>query len=74
MNDQVTILVQLINEGTIVFRPTTAKQLEEGLFRLLSTSDYDPKNEEWEFLPNSIVTGQLQTRDGQEVLVAVSAA
>jgi hypothetical protein len=72
MDNQVTILVQLMNEGTTVFRPTTAEKVGQGLFKLLPTPGYDPNNEEWEFLPGSIVLGQIQVRDNEEILVAVS--
>ncbi len=47
--------VRLLNEGTDVFRPIDLIDLEDGTFRMLATPDYHPNDEEWEFLPNSVV-------------------
>ncbi len=50
-----TVYVQLLNEGTPAWRPTRALLLENGLYELLSTPSYDLDDEEWEFLPNTVV-------------------
>lgn len=68
---RVTIYVKLLNEGTDVVRPTEAVRLSDEYFRLLATPDYDPKNEEWEFPPSSIVSAEWQSWSSGEVLVAV---
>ena len=65
-----TIYVSLLNEGTSVVRPTQGVKLGENVYRVLPTKDYDPNNEEWEFPPGSVVECVLETRSGQEILVA----
>jgi hypothetical protein len=62
--------VPLLNEGTPVVRPTQGVQLEGNVYRILPTRDDDPTDEEWEFPPGSVVECTLETRDGQEILVA----
>lgn len=68
----VEIYVQLLREGTPVFRPTRAIPLGKGRYRVLATENYDPEDELWEFPPGNIVCGQLKRLDGDTVLVAVS--
>ena len=70
----VTIYVPLVNEGTSVVRPTQGVKLSENMYRVLPTQDYDPSDEEWEFPPGSIVECHSETRNGQEVLVAMRQA
>lgn len=65
-----TIYIPLLNEGTSVVRPAQAVKLDENLYRVLPTQDYDPNDEEWEFPPGSVVECVLETRSGREVLVA----
>ena len=45
------VFVRLLNEGTSVFRPTSAVDCGDGRFRLLTPDDYDPVDEQWEFPP-----------------------
>ena len=70
----IEIYVKLIGEGTMVFRPTHGELIGEGLFRLLPTEDYDPEDEAWEFLPGSVVRGEMRRLDGGEVIIAVSSS
>lgn len=67
-----TIYVRLLDEGTDVFRPTEVESLEDGLFKLLPTPEYDPDDEHWEFTPGSVVRGVTRKLDGEAVLVAVN--
>jgi hypothetical protein len=68
----VLIYVRLLNEGIdAVYRPTTAERLENGLFRLNSTPDYNPEDEEWEFLPGTTVAGRMEDLYEGRVLVAI---
>jgi hypothetical protein len=60
----VTVYVRLLNEGTEVFRPTRALDMGCGLFKILATPDYDPEDEEWEFLPNATV--RIEMHRGHE--------
>jgi hypothetical protein len=69
----VTIYVRLLNEGTEITRPTEAVALPNGLFKLLPTPDYDPKDEVWEFPPSSVVSGEFQEWSSGEILVAIKA-
>ncbi len=64
------VYVPLLNEGTSVVRPTQGVKLAESVYRILPTSDYDPDDEQWEFPPGSVVECVLETRNGQEILVA----
>ena len=72
-NKTVKISVRLLDEGTSVFRPTLALDLRDGLFRILPTSDYDPENETWEFVPGSIVRAEMRASGSGEFLIAVAA-
>ena len=69
-----TIHVELLNEGTPVWRPVSALQVGPRTFVVLRTRSYDPKDEEWEFPPGSIVVCRKEVRDGKDVLVAISHA
>jgi hypothetical protein len=67
------VYVQLLGEGTRVFRPTTAAPVRAGVVRLLPTEHYNPNDENWEFKPGSIVRIEQQVLSGPEtVWVAVS--
>jgi hypothetical protein len=68
----VEIYVNLLEEGTPCSRPTQAQVLENGLFRLLPTDNYDPDGEHWEFPPGSIVRGREVRRDGKSTLLAIA--
>lgn len=65
------VFVQLLDEGTVVYRPTEAVDLGSGRYRLLPTPDYDPDDETWEFLPNTVVVCSFRTfSNGEARLVA----
>jgi hypothetical protein len=66
-----TIYIRLLNEGTDVFRPTTAEPVGGAQFKVLPTSTYDSESEEWEFVPGSLVECEKRQLEGEEVLVAV---
>jgi len=66
----VEIHVRLLEEGTEVARPTHALDLGNGLFKLEATIDYDPDTEVWEFLPGSIVRGEIRSSDSGQYLMA----
>ncbi len=71
--EPIVIYVRLIGEGTTVFRPTQGVPLGEGHYKLLPANDYDPDDETWEFLPGSVVCGEMRQLDGDVVMVAVGA-
>jgi hypothetical protein len=68
--DVLTIYIPLLNEGTVVFRPTSAVRMGTNTYKVLPSPDYDPNLEEWAFPPGSIVEGSLETKGGKAVLVA----
>ncbi|MEZ4287767.1 MAG: hypothetical protein R3A47_06400 [Polyangiales bacterium] len=68
---ELRVFVQLLNEGTVVFRPTWARPLAPSVVELLTPEDYDQDDEEWEFKPGSIVKIETRFVDGEEIYVAV---
>lgn len=69
------VYVQLMGEGTTVFRPTTAETLGRWVARLLPTVDYNPDDEDWEFKPGAVVRVREHVfADGECGLLAVSLA
>lgn len=67
-----TIYIQLLNEGLVTARPAPAKALEANIFLVLEPEDYDPEDEEWEFVPGSIVRCQeTDWGDGRILYLAV---
>jgi hypothetical protein len=68
-NSVVEIHVRLLDEGTDCSRPTRGVYLGNGLFRLLPTDHYDSNNENWEFIPGSIVRAkEVRNADGTYLL------
>jgi len=65
------IYVQLLNEGTHVWRPMWAKKLEENVYLVKSFVDHDLTDEELEFKPNEIVICERQKLSEEYCLVAV---
>ena len=68
--DAQQVFVELLGEGTVCLRPTLAQPLGAGTYRLLATSDYDPKSEQWEFPPGTTVRCREEHWGGRMVLVA----
>jgi len=64
------LLVRLQNEGTDVYKKTNGYKVATNTFVILVTEDYDPDDEEWEFVPGSIVKCVLEQHGGREWLVA----
>jgi hypothetical protein len=67
-----TIYISLLEEGTVVFRPTQGVALDTDIFEVLPTDDYDPEDEVWQFPPGTVVRCEKQKRDGEEILIAVA--
>jgi len=74
VKERVTIYVRLLGEGTPVARPVEALRISANEFQLLRTSDYDPDDEKWEFLPSSVVAAEVQQWSSGEILVAIALA
>jgi hypothetical protein len=69
----ITLYVRLLDEGTNCWRPTQAELVKEGIYRLLPTTNYNPDDESWEFLPGTLVRCQtLMLSEGSKI-VAVAA-
>lgn len=65
------IYVQLLNEGTIAYRQTTGYKVSEEHYCILPTDTYDSEDEEWEYIPGTIVKCEFKQLDVGKVLVAV---
>ncbi len=70
----VTIYINLPEEGSPTRRPTQATDLGNGFFHVLATPDYNPEDEVWEFPPGSIVQCEKKLHKGQEYFLAVKKA
>jgi hypothetical protein len=65
----------LLNEGTPTARPTNAVKLSDDTYEILRPHDYDPDDEEWEFVPGSIVRCELvKWHNPTPVLLAIEKA
>lgn len=54
-NKHIQVYIELLDEGSETWRPTQALEIGNGLYKLLPTSDYDPEDEAWAFLPGDTV-------------------
>ena len=68
--DTKMIYIPLLDEGTVVFRPTQAEMISEMVFRVLPTENFNPNDEHWAFPPGSIVKCENQMISGKLELVA----
>ncbi len=59
---RVTVYVELLEEGSPTIRPTEAIDNGNGLYKLLPTSGYNPEDEKWKFLPETLV--RCEKREG----------
>jgi hypothetical protein len=69
---QMTVYVQLLNEGSSAYRPTEAEVLGPEIVRLQATPNYDPEDETWEFLPGTQVRWAPMKLESGEVPVALA--
>jgi len=65
------IYIQLLGEGTKVYRPVPALEIENNLYEIKGFEIYDPEDEVWQFTPGSYVLVEEQNLDGENVLVAI---
>jgi len=68
------IYVRLLNEGVDAWTRAPARRLTASVFEVLQPSDYNPKAEEWEFVPGTTVECEGRIRGTQRVLLAVRRA
>lgn len=74
INNIKIIHIRLLDEIVDVWRPTKAIELENEIFQVLPTIDYDKNDEEWEFVPGSIVKCATKEFDQGHGLVAIALA
>ena len=66
-----TIYIELLNEGTVVYRPVQASPVGKDLYRIESINK-DPEDEEWRFPKGAIVRcGIRKLSSTEEALVAI---
>lgn len=65
------IYIQLLEEGTKVYRPVPAIEVGESIYEIKGSSVYDPEDEIWEFIPGTRVIVERKELNGDLVLVAV---
>lgn len=67
----IEVYVTLLEEGTDTIRATDAINLGNDLYKLMPTDNYDPADEIWEFLPDSVVRVK-ESKDfhGRPILLA----
>ena len=65
------IYVQLLNEGTKVYRPISARKISDETYVIEKQDLFNPKDEFWEFLPGTHVRVEKKLLQGQFVTVAV---
>ena len=65
------IYVQLLNEGSVAYRPVSANEITENIYKIDGSECYNPEDEEWEFLPGTCVLVEKQNLSGGAVLVAI---
>ena len=70
--DSMVVYVQLLGEGTVVYRPASAEPLGANVVRLLKPESYDPEDEDWEFKPGTTVRVEPRSLSEGDVLAAVS--
>ena len=65
------IYIQLLGEGTKVYRPVPAIKIDNDIFKIGGDGIHDPEDEEWEFKPGTIVIVERKKLEGKNVLVAI---
>jgi hypothetical protein len=68
------IYVQLLDEGSVAYRPVFAYEIGCNIFKILGTEQGltpEDLDEKWEFLPNTYVVAEKQTRSEENILVAI---
>lgn len=69
----IKVYVPLLNEGSPTIRGTQAIEMGNNTCKILPTADYDPEDEEWEFLPNTIVKYiEVTLEDNEKILQVIS--
>lgn len=65
------IYIQLLDEGTKVYRPVPACEVQSNIYEVGGFEIYDPEDEIWEFPPGTYVVVEEQNLNDEIVLVAI---
>lgn len=65
------IYIQLLDEGTKVFRPVLSSRVNDNIYKVGDSEKYDFEDEIWEFIPRTLVVVEEQELEGEIVLVAI---
>ena len=65
-----TVYIELLNEGTDVWRPAQALLVDKNIYKVLTPVDYDPDDEKWKFKPGSLVECEWKKKNGKKILIA----
>ncbi len=68
------IYIEILNEGTKVWRPMWAEEISPFCYLIKSFHDYEPSDEELKFKPGEIVKCEWQQLEDEKVLIAVNIA
>jgi hypothetical protein len=68
---QTNIYIQLLGEGTKVYKPVLCSLIEENIYIVGDLENYDAEDEIWEFPPNTFVIVEEQKIGGKNILVAI---
>ena len=64
------IYIPLLGEGVPVVRPAMGQKIKDNIFEVLESKQYDPEDEDWEFVPGSCVKCFWECHGGIQMLVA----
>ncbi len=65
------IYIRLLEEGTKVYRPVPAIEIENNIYEVRGFEIYEPEDEVWEFPPGTYVLVEEQNLDGETIFVAI---
>ncbi len=65
------IYIEVLEEGTKVFRPVPASKIKDNIYKVEGNDIYETHNETWAFIPGTSVVVEEQTLNGERVLMAI---
>jgi hypothetical protein len=65
------IYIQLLKEGTIVYRPVLSTSIAEDIYKVGGDDIYDAEDELWQFPPHTIVIVEERELSDGVALVAI---
>ena len=71
----ITVYVKLLEEGSDLWRPVSARALPDGTFELLGIDGHEVEDEIWEFpIRSRVICQEKLFPDGESALVAIGLA